>query len=155
MDRITIDPRVRWGMPCLRSTGTSVALVVRLHGEGLSHDDILERCPELSAGDVDAALAWHTLFGDEGLRATPPKPGPAHPRICVDPDVQGGYPVIAGTRVPVDAVVGMWEDGFTLDEILDEFVDLTDEDVEDALSYDLETRREALTGDPFDGPGAM
>lgn len=154
MDRITIDPCVRWGMPCLRSTGISVAHVVGLHREGVPRDGILDRCPELTAGDVDAALLWHARYGDPGLLPRPPEPGAAHPRIAVDPDVQGGYPVITGTRVTVDAIVGMWEDGFTLDEILDEFPDLTDEDVDDALAYDLDARPEPVTGMPFDGPGA-
>jgi uncharacterized protein (DUF433 family) len=152
MDRITIDPRVRWGMPCVRGTGTTVAQIVRLQRQGLPPDAILERCPELTAGDVDAALHWHARYGDEGLRPTPPDPGPAHPCISVDPEVQGGYPVIAGTRVTVDAVVGLWEDGFSLEEVLDEFPDLTADDVEDALSYDLDARAEPVTRAPFDGP---
>jgi uncharacterized protein (DUF433 family) len=154
MDRITTDPRVRWGMPCLRDTGTSVAHVVALHREGLAPDDIVQRCPGLTTEDVDAALCWHGRYDEWGLRPRPPQPGLDHPRIAVDHEVQGGYPVIAGTRITVDAVVGLWEDGFTVDEILDEFPDLTDADVEDALAYDLEARTRPVISMPSDGPDA-
>src|SRR5579871_5440624 len=138
MDRITTDPRVRWGQPCLRDTGISVAHVISLQRDGLTPDEIREECPELTLEDVDAALAWHRRYWDAGLLPCPPEPGPAHPRVSVDPDVQGGYPVIAGTRITVDAILGLWEDGFGLEEILDEYPDLTAEDVEDAIAYDLD-----------------
>ena len=138
MQRITVDPRIRWGTPCLRDTGTSVAHVVALDRAGLSLDRILDVCPELTVSDVDAALEWHACFGDGGLGPQPPEPGVGHPRIAVDPDVQGGYPVIAGTRITVDAVLGLWEEGLSVDEILDEFPDLDATDVEDAVAYDLD-----------------
>ena len=138
MQRITVDPRIRWGTPCLRDTGTSVAHVVALDRAGLSLDRILDSCPDLTVADVDAALDWHACFGDVGLGPQPPEPGPSHPRIAVDPDVPGGYPIIAGTRITVDAVLGMWEEGLTVEEILEEFPDLDAADVEDAVAYDLD-----------------
>jgi uncharacterized protein (DUF433 family) len=76
----------------------------------------------------------------------PPEPGPEHPHVAVDPDIQGGYPVVAGTRVTVDAVVGMWEEGFGVEEILDEYPDLTIEDIDDALAYDVDAREEPVIG---------
>jgi len=84
MQRITVDPRVRWGTPCLRDTGTSVAHVVALDRAGLSLDRILDSCPDLTVADVDAALDWHACFGDVGLGPQPPEPGPSHPRIAVE-----------------------------------------------------------------------
>jgi uncharacterized protein (DUF433 family) len=138
MDRITVDPRVRWGTPCLRDTGTSVAHVVALDQAGFSLDRILDACPELTVADVDAALEWHVRFGDGGLGPQPPEPGVTHPRISVDPDIQGGYPVISGTRITVDAVLGLWEEGLTVAEILEEYPDLEAADIEDALAYDLD-----------------
>jgi uncharacterized protein (DUF433 family) len=146
MDRITTDLRVRWGTPCLRDTGISVAHVIALRREGLAPDEILERCPELTAEDVEAALRWYRHSFDRGLLPRPPEPRPAHPRVAVDPDIQGGYPVVTGTRITVDAVVGMWEEGFGVEEILDEYPDLTVEDVEDALAYDLDAREGPVIG---------
>ena len=141
MHRITVDPRVRWGTPCLRDTGTTVAHVVALDHAGLSLDRILDVCPELTLSDVDAALAWHRRYGDAGLGPQPPEPGERHPRITADPSVQGGYPVIAGTRIPVDAVLGMWEEGLSIEEILEEYPDLEPDDVDAALAYDSDAFR--------------
>ena len=138
MDRITVDVRVRWGTPCLRETGTSVAHVVALDRAGFTLDRILDACPELTTADVEDALEWYDRFGDGGLGPQPPEPGAQHPRVAVDPEIQSGYPVIAGTRITVDAVLGLWEDGLSVEEILDEFPELVAEDVHDAVAYDLE-----------------
>lgn len=56
------------------------------------------------------------------------------PRITVDEKVRFGKPVIAGTRVPVELVVGKLVGGMTIDEVMVEY-DLTREDVLAALSY--------------------
>jgi uncharacterized protein (DUF433 family) len=149
MDRITTDICVRWGTPCLRDTGIAVAFVIALQAEGLATGEILEHCPALTTDDVDAAAGWYRQFGEWGLLPSPPDPLPDHPRVSVDPHVQGGYPVIAGTRVTVDAVAGLWEDGFDIEEILEEFPDLTVEDVEDALAYDLDARGAVLTPEAY------
>ena len=136
--RITIDPRRRWGTPCLRDTGISVAHVVALHRAGHDAARMLEACPDLVEADIEAALAWHRAHGDAALGPRPPDPGPGHPRVAVDPGIQGGVPTVRGTRITVDAICGMWEHGFTVGEILDEFPDLTVADVTDAVAYDGE-----------------
>ena len=141
MDRITMDVRVRWGTPCVRDTAITVAHVVALQRAGLGLDQILDSCPELTAADVSDALRWCDHWGDDALGPHPPEPGGRHPHIDVDPDVQGGYPVIAGTRVTVDAVLGLWEEGCTIGQILDELPDLTPDDVAAALAYDIDARR--------------
>lgn len=41
--------------------------------------------------------------------------------INVDPDILGGQPVFAGTRVPVESLFDHLEAGVSLDEFLDEF----------------------------------
>ena len=56
------------------------------------------------------------------------------PRIVVDEQVRFGKPVIAGTRVPVDLVVGKLAGGMSLDEVACEY-ELTREDVLAALAY--------------------
>lgn len=56
------------------------------------------------------------------------------PRIVVDPLIKGGKPVIKGTRVPVDLVVGKLAGGLTYEEVMEEY-DLTREDVLAALRY--------------------
>ena len=55
-------------------------------------------------------------------------------RIVVDEKVRFGKPVIQGTRVPVELVVGKVAGGMTIEEVADEY-GLTREDVQAALSY--------------------
>ena len=56
------------------------------------------------------------------------------PRIIVDPEIRFGKPVIEGTRVPVEIVIGKLGGGMTVDEVADEY-GLTREDVLAALTY--------------------
>jgi uncharacterized protein (DUF433 family) len=56
------------------------------------------------------------------------------PRITVDENVRFGKPVIRGTRVPVDLVVGKLGGGMSIDQVMDEY-GLTREDVLAALAY--------------------
>jgi uncharacterized protein (DUF433 family) len=56
------------------------------------------------------------------------------PRIVVDPEIRTGRPVIRGTRVPVDVVVGQMAAGLTADEVADEY-GITRDDVLAALAY--------------------
>ena len=56
------------------------------------------------------------------------------PRVVVDEAVRFGRPVIKGTRVPVDLVVGKLAGGMTTDEVCEEY-GLQREDVLAALSY--------------------
>lgn len=55
-------------------------------------------------------------------------------RIVVDPAIRSGRPVIEGTRVPVEIVIGHVAAGMTVEAVADEF-DLSREDVLAALSY--------------------
>lgn len=56
------------------------------------------------------------------------------PRIVVDKKIRFGKPVIKGTRVPVDLVVGKLAGGMTFEEVMREY-DLTQQDIRAALSY--------------------
>ena len=41
--------------------------------------------------------------------------------INIDPEILGGIPVFAGTRVPIESLFDHLEDGVSLDEFLDDF----------------------------------
>ena len=56
-------------------------------------------------------------------------------RIVSDPAVLLGKPIIRGTRVPVYVVVGLVEAGQTPEQIVDDYPDLTVEDIEAAVAY--------------------
>ena len=42
--------------------------------------------------------------------------------ITIDPDILGGQPVFAGTRVPIETLFDHLEAGVSLDEFLDDFL---------------------------------
>ena len=56
------------------------------------------------------------------------------PRITVDTAVRFGRPVIEGTRVPVDLVLGQLAGGMTIETVMEEYA-LSREDVLAALAY--------------------
>lgn len=56
------------------------------------------------------------------------------PRITVDEKVRFGKPVLKGTRVPVDLVLGKLAGGMTYEEVMAEY-DLTKADILAALDY--------------------
>lgn len=53
----------------------------------------------------------------------------------VDPETQGGIPVIAGTRVPYDAVAGLMRDDVAPERIADYYPAVSAEAARDALSF--------------------
>jgi len=55
-------------------------------------------------------------------------------RIVIDPAVRHGKPVIKGSRVPLEIVLGSLAGGMAIEEIVKEY-DLQKEDVLAALAY--------------------
>lgn len=45
--------------------------------------------------------------------------------VVVDPDIQGGAPVFAGTRVPIQNLFDYLEEGDSLDVFVDQFPSVT------------------------------
>jgi len=56
-------------------------------------------------------------------------------RIVVNPKVMVGKPVIKGTRNPVDAIIRRLAEGMSVKEILEDYPNLTEEDIKAALKY--------------------
>ncbi len=59
-------------------------------------------------------------------------------RIAVDESVRFGRPVIQGTRVPVDLVLGKLASGMTYEEVMTEY-EITREDILAVLDYASQT----------------
>lgn len=56
-------------------------------------------------------------------------------RIVMNPAIMTGKPIIKGTRIPVDMIVRLVAQGMTLQEILEEYPQLTKDDLKAALEY--------------------
>ena len=56
--RISIDPAIRSGKPCIRGTRIAVADVFDYLGGGMSIAELLEDFPDLSSEDIQACFAF-------------------------------------------------------------------------------------------------
>jgi uncharacterized protein (DUF433 family) len=58
LDRITHDPAVMGGRPCIRGMRVTVGTIVGLLASGHTHEQVLQAYPYLEASDIQAALAY-------------------------------------------------------------------------------------------------
>jgi uncharacterized protein (DUF433 family) len=58
LERISIDPDVCFGKPCIRGTRVWVSLVLDLLASGMTPRAILNEYPQLVPEDIQAALAY-------------------------------------------------------------------------------------------------
>ena len=65
LDRITQDPAVMGGKPCIRGLRVTVGTVVGLLAAGRTTDEILEAYPYLERSDIQAALAYAAWRSEE------------------------------------------------------------------------------------------
>ena len=62
-------------------------------------------------------------------------------RIVVDSDVLVGKPVVKGTRIAVEFVVDLLGQGWTVEQVVDEYDHLTPADIQACLAYASEVLR--------------
>ncbi|MCU0319680.1 MAG: DUF433 domain-containing protein [Flavobacteriales bacterium] len=58
MDRITVDPELCGGRPCIRGMRIRVTDILDLLTSGLSSQQVVEELPDLELADVEAALKF-------------------------------------------------------------------------------------------------
>jgi len=59
-DRITLNPDVMGGKPCIRGMRITVGTILGLLAAGHSAEEVLEAYPYLEKDDIAAALAYAT-----------------------------------------------------------------------------------------------
>jgi len=69
LTRITRDPAMMGGKPCIRGMRVTVGMIMGLFAAGRSRDEILQAYPYLEAEDIDQALALPATL--QILRAGP------------------------------------------------------------------------------------
>lgn len=62
LDRITINPNVCHGKPCIRGMRWTVEIIIDLLGSGMSIEEILEDHPELEKEDIFASLQYAKML---------------------------------------------------------------------------------------------
>lgn len=65
LSRITSDPQVMGGLPCIRGMRVTVGTVVGLFASGHNREDILRLYPYLEPDDLAEALAYAAWRSDE------------------------------------------------------------------------------------------
>ena len=58
LERISINPNVCFGKPCIRGTRIWVSLILDFLASGTSMEELLEEYPQLTVEDVLAAIAY-------------------------------------------------------------------------------------------------
>jgi len=67
--RITIDPNIMHGRPCIRGLRITVSDILGLLSNGESREAILLDYPYLESADIDAALAFAARHADHPIIA--------------------------------------------------------------------------------------
>lgn len=58
LQRISIDPNVCFGKPCIKGTRIWVSLILDLLSDGLTADEVITEYPQLKKEDIQAAIAY-------------------------------------------------------------------------------------------------
>lgn len=58
IERISVDPHVCFGKPCIRSTRIWVSLILDLLANGMTIREVIDEYPDLKDEDVRAAIAY-------------------------------------------------------------------------------------------------
>lgn len=58
LNRISINPNVCFGKPCIKGTRIWVSLILDFLASGMSHEEVLKEYPGLTLLDIQACLAY-------------------------------------------------------------------------------------------------
>ena len=58
LQRISVDPNICFGKPCIRGTRIWVSLLLDFLADGMSFDEILAEYPQLTKDDILSAIAY-------------------------------------------------------------------------------------------------
>jgi uncharacterized protein (DUF433 family) len=69
LQRITIDPNICFGKPCVRGHRIWVSLILDMLASGMAIEDILREYPQLEEADIRACIAYGAELARERLVA--------------------------------------------------------------------------------------
>lgn len=71
LERISIDPNVCFGKPCIRGTRIWVSLVLDFLANGMTEQEIIAEYPQLTHEDILAAIAYGAEAARERIISVP------------------------------------------------------------------------------------
>ena len=66
-DRITVDPNIMDGKPCIRGIRIQVSLVLNLVANGMSSEEIIEAYPYLEPEDISQSLQYAAWLAEDRI----------------------------------------------------------------------------------------
>jgi len=64
-ERISVNPDVCAGKPCIKGTRIYIAIILDALAEGLSPENVIDHYPQLTIDDIHAALAYAAALAQE------------------------------------------------------------------------------------------
>ncbi|WP_017718637.1 DUF433 domain-containing protein [Kamptonema formosum] len=71
LSRVTADPAVCGGFPCIRGTRIYITIILDALAEGLTPEQITDHYPALTPEDIRAAVAYAAELARENLWKVP------------------------------------------------------------------------------------
>lgn len=65
--RITVDPKICGGKPCIRGTRIYISIILDALAEGLTPEEIIDHYPSLQIEDVRAAVVYAAELAQENV----------------------------------------------------------------------------------------
>lgn len=67
LTRVSVDPKVCGGKPCIKGTRIYIAIILDALAEELTHEQIIDHYPSLRPEDIRAALAYAAELARENV----------------------------------------------------------------------------------------
>ena len=67
LKRITADPKLCGGKPCVKGTRIYVSIILDALAEGLTPEEIIDHYPSLQVEDIRAAVAYGAELAQENI----------------------------------------------------------------------------------------
>jgi uncharacterized protein (DUF433 family) len=67
LERITADPNLCGGKPCIKGTRIYVSIILDALAEGLTPEEIIDHYPSLQVEDIRAAVAYGAELAQENV----------------------------------------------------------------------------------------
>jgi uncharacterized protein (DUF433 family) len=71
LQRISINPNICFGKPCIRGTRIWVSLILDFLADGMTIDEVIAEYPQLTVADIYAAIAYGAELARERYVALP------------------------------------------------------------------------------------
>lgn len=65
LERISVDPAVCAGKPCIKGTRIYIAIILDALAEGLTPEQVIDHYPQLTLDEIQAALAYAAALVQE------------------------------------------------------------------------------------------